>query len=59
MVIRDGDRGTVSLRRVQTAGPAPGGRLTIASGLAEGEEVVIRGIHSLTEGQTVGPSVTP
>ncbi|SIR06668.1 RND family efflux transporter, MFP subunit [Paracoccus thiocyanatus] len=59
VVSRDGDRATVALRRVQTAGPAPGGRLTIASGLAEGEEVVIRGIHSLTEGQIVGASVTP
>ncbi|MEF9603672.1 efflux RND transporter periplasmic adaptor subunit, partial [Paracoccus sp. PXZ] len=59
VVSRDGDQGTVARRRIETLGPPIAGRLTVASGLAPGEEVVIRGIHSLTEGQSVGRSVTP
>ncbi|ABL70741.1 efflux RND transporter periplasmic adaptor subunit [Paracoccus denitrificans] len=59
VVSRDGEQGTVALRRIETLGPPVGGRIAVASGLAPGEEVVIRGIHSLTEGQSVGQSVTP
>ncbi|MBT0780121.1 efflux RND transporter periplasmic adaptor subunit [Paracoccus versutus] len=59
VVSRDGDQGTVALRRIETLGPPIGGRVTVASGLAQGEEVVIRGIHSLAEGQSVGQGVTP
>lgn len=59
IVSRDGDRASVALREVQTQGPALNGRIAIAAGLAPGDEVVIRGIHSLTEGQAVGESVAP
>ncbi|RQP06102.1 MAG: efflux RND transporter periplasmic adaptor subunit [Paracoccus sp. BP8] len=59
VVSREGDQGTVSLRRIEVLGPPIGRSVTVASGLSPGEEVVIRGIHSLTEGQSVGPSVTP
>ncbi|WP_323716255.1 efflux RND transporter periplasmic adaptor subunit [Paracoccus aminovorans] len=59
IVTRDGDRASVSLRPVQIQGPPLGGRVAIRSGLATGDEVVIRGIHSLAEGQAVGASVAP
>ncbi|SOC18980.1 efflux RND transporter periplasmic adaptor subunit [Rhodobacter maris] len=36
-----------------------GPRVVIRSGLAEGDEVAIRGIHSLTEGQQLGARVDP
>lgn len=48
---------TVTLRPV-TLGETFGSRVRIADGLATGEEVVLKGIHSLQEGQTVGPSVS-
>ncbi|GLK66346.1 MULTISPECIES: efflux RND transporter periplasmic adaptor subunit [Paracoccus] len=51
--------GTVSLRAIKTVGPPLNGYVTVASGLSPGEEVVIRGIRSLSEGQAVGRSVTP
>ncbi|WP_017999308.1 efflux RND transporter periplasmic adaptor subunit [Paracoccus sp. N5] len=59
IVSRDGDRASVALREVQARDPALNGRIAIAAGLAPGDEVVIRGIHSLTEGQAVGESVAP
>lgn len=59
VVSRTGDKASVALRAVQVQGPALNGHIAIASGLTEGEEVVIRGIHSLTEGQAVGESVAP
>ncbi|MFD2173535.1 efflux RND transporter periplasmic adaptor subunit [Rhodobacter lacus] len=42
-----------------TLGQQIGPRVVITSGLAEGDEVVIRGIHSLTEGQRLGARVDP
>lgn len=57
-VSRQADTATVSLRPVQTAGAA-GGRTQIIAGLEPGDEVVIRGVHSLTEGQAVGKRVAP
>lgn len=59
IVSNDGDQRIVALRDVTTAGPALSGWIVVTSGLASGDEVVIRGIHSLSEGQRVGPSVTP
>lgn len=38
---------------------AADGRMFVLDGLSEGDEVVTRGIHSLTEGQIVGPQVAP
>lgn len=38
---------------------AQNNRVAIAAGLEPGEEVVTRGIHSLTEGQPVGAPVSP
>ncbi len=35
------------------------GRVVISGGLKPGQEVVVKGVHSLAEGQTVGPRLTP
>ena len=59
IVTRGNGPATVELRAVRTSGPALGDRISIAEGLAAGDEVVIRGIHSLTPGQPVGRSVAP
>ncbi|MGA0613228.1 efflux RND transporter periplasmic adaptor subunit [Paracoccus sp. KR1-242] len=59
IVTRQGKAATVSARRVQTTGPEIEGMFFVAAGLRPGDEVVIRGIHSLREGQAVGASVTP
>lgn len=59
LVSRQGGQATVSLRQVQIAGSATARPVTVTAGLAPGDEVVIRGIHSLREGQPVGRSVTP
>lgn len=59
VVDRKADQASVTLRSVQTQGPALNGRVIIGAGLTAGDEVVIRGIHSLTEGQAVGESVAP
>lgn len=40
-----------------TLGPALEVRVVIKSGLAEGDEIVVRGVHSLTEGETVGERI--
>lgn len=45
-------------RRAVTLGPEVGGFIVVASGLAAGDEVVTKGIHSLEDGQMVGPRVT-
>lgn len=59
VVTREGATGHVSLREVRLAGPGPRDTMMVESGLEAGDEVVIRGIHSLTEGQLVGKGVTP
>ena len=59
VVTRTGDRASVALRRIGIIGPTIGGQIAIRNGLAVGDEVVIRGIHSLTEGQAVGKSTEP
>lgn len=55
---RDGGA-SVTLRPVVTAASPVNGLVAITSGLQPGQEVVIRGVHSLNEGQAVGRSVTP
>lgn len=57
-VTRQGEAATVSLRPVQ-AGETAGGRTQILGGLEAGDEVVTRGVHSLSEGQAVGRRVDP
>jgi RND family efflux transporter MFP subunit len=59
IVRRDGEEGSVTLRQIQPQGPALNGRIIVQKGIAAGEEVVTRGIHSLTEGQAVGERVAP
>ncbi|MFD1883713.1 efflux RND transporter periplasmic adaptor subunit [Paracoccus pacificus] len=52
--------GTVTLTPI-TVAPGPNliaGRLRVTDGLTEGQEVVVRGIHSLQEGQQVGKGIT-
>ena len=57
-VTRQGDGGTVALTPV-TLGATEGGRTEVTGGLTLGAEVVVRGVHSLTQGQAVGPRVAP
>ncbi|KGJ16470.1 efflux RND transporter periplasmic adaptor subunit [Paracoccus panacisoli] len=57
-VTRQGDGGTVALTPV-TLGATEGGRTEVTGGLTPGAEVVVRGVHSLTQGQAVGPRVAP
>jgi membrane fusion protein, multidrug efflux system len=47
----------VSLKPVKVAGVS-GDFAIVRSGLAAGDEVIIKGIHSLEEGQAVGPRVS-
>lgn len=56
-VVTPGDRSVA--RTAVTLGPTIGGFVIVASGLAAGDEVVTKGIHSLEDGQVVGPRVTP
>ena len=58
IVTRQGDGATVAARAV-TLGLRLNGLVEVSDGLAVGEEVVIRGVHSLTEGQAVGERVEP
>lgn len=54
------DRATDTVaRRAVTLGARLGEQIQITDGLAPGEEVVLKGIHSLEDGQTVGPQVQP
>lgn len=56
-VVAPGSRSVA--RRPVKLGPTVGGFVIVASGLAAGDEVVTKGIHSLEDGQVVGPRVTP
>lgn len=49
--------GQVSRTPVQTA-PGPDGHLVIVDGLAEGDEILVKGIHSVAEGEIMGPQVS-
>ncbi len=55
LVWRVGDGRKVALVTV-TLGQSLGERVVVTGGLAAGDEIVVRGVHSLTEGETVGPS---
>ena len=52
------DRGQNSVQRTEVAlGASSGGYVLITDGVAAGDEVVTKGIHSLKDGQIVGPRV--
>ncbi|WCR10268.1 efflux RND transporter periplasmic adaptor subunit [Paracoccus stylophorae] len=57
-VLREGDTARVEAVQVRT-GPEIQDRTLIRSGLSDGDEVVIRGVHSLEDGQPVGRGVEP
>lgn len=48
--------GTVRAQPI-TLAPGAGDRVVVASGLSAGEEVVLKGVNSIKDGQLVGPSV--
>uniref|UniRef100_UPI003568CA46 efflux RND transporter periplasmic adaptor subunit n=1 Tax=Puniceibacterium confluentis TaxID=1958944 RepID=UPI003568CA46 len=52
----NGDSRQVSRVTVVT-GPRAGGRVVILQGVADGDEIVIRGVNSIEDGQTVGPRI--
>ena len=58
IVTRQGDMASVAERKV-SVGVRLNGLAEISSGLSAGEEVVLRGVHSLTDGQAVGERVAP
>lgn len=49
----------VTLRAIQTDGLEVAGTVGVSAGVAPGDEIVVRGVNSLTEGQPVGESVAP
>ena len=54
------DRATnTAARRPITLGAEFGQRMRVLTGLAVGDEVVLKGVNSLQDGQVVGPRVTP
>ncbi|MFV0301879.1 MAG: efflux RND transporter periplasmic adaptor subunit [Paracoccus sp. (in: a-proteobacteria)] len=57
-VIRQGGRASVALTPV-TPGAALLGQVFINDGLTRGDEVVVRGVHSLRDGQEVGRRIAP
>lgn len=58
IVTRQGDAASVAERKV-SVGLRLNGLAEISSGLSAGEEVVLRGVNSLTDGQAVGERVAP
>ncbi|WBU63980.1 efflux RND transporter periplasmic adaptor subunit [Paracoccus aerodenitrificans] len=58
VVNRQGDRANVSRRNVVT-GARMDDIVEIAEGIQPGEEIIIRGVHSLEDGQVVGRRVAP
>lgn len=57
-VLRDGDAAHVEAVLVVLGGELQG-RVIVTEGLAAGDEIVIRGVRSLAEGQAVGRRVDP
>jgi hypothetical protein len=41
-----------------TLGAALDDRVVVTSGLSAGDEIVVRGVNALTEGQTVGAAIS-
>ena len=58
VVERQGETAHVALNPV-APGVRVGDRIEVIQGLAPGAEIVIRGVHSLTDGQPVGRRVAP
>ncbi|PIL17347.1 hypothetical protein P775_24405 [Puniceibacterium antarcticum] len=56
-VWRVGKEGRKVSRATVTPGPRAGGRVVILQGVAVGDEVVIRGVNSIEDGQTVGARI--
>lgn len=53
------DRGDNSVHRLSLSlGPAVGVRVLVRAGLTEGDEIVVKGVNSIKDGQIVGPGVT-
>jgi len=40
-----------------TLGAVTGSRVVVTGGIQAGQEIVVRGVNSLTEGQTVGEGI--
>ncbi len=59
LVTRTPQSAQVSLHSITLAGPDIDGLIAVKSGLEPGQEIVIRGTHSLIEGQPVGRSISP
>lgn len=57
-VLRQGDQAQVELVPV-VLGASLLGRVFVDDGLVQGDEIVIRGVHSLSAGQAVGERVAP
>lgn len=59
IVTRDGSEARISRRAVTLIGGEMAGRIAVGPELAAGDEIVTRGIHTLSDGQAVGRSVSP
>lgn len=59
VVTRQGDTARVALRQIQIRELPIPDVVTATEGLTPGEEIVIRGVHSLVDNQPVGARVTP
>lgn len=59
VVQRQGETAHVTLRPIQISELPIPDVVSVTGGLVPGEEIVIRGVHSLVEDQPVGASVTP
>lgn len=59
VVTRTADRAEVSLRQIRIRDLPIEGVVTALEGLEPGEEIVIRGVHSLVDKQSVGARVSP
>lgn len=54
-----GDQRRVTQRDITISGPTLDGRVVVTKGLTSGEEIVTRGVNSLSAGDPVGQSVPP
>ena len=59
VVQRQGDTAQVALHQIKIRELPIPDLVTVTEGLSPGEEIVIRGVHSLVDNQPVGASVTP